>query len=334
MATAPSRPSKHGSATGGIVAALAYSVISIAIMLFNKAVMSKFRFHHSKFLTLFQSALSAGLLVFLKRSGWLPIENLKWDKIKKVAPLSIIFISYVVISLAALSGVNLPMFSALRRTTIVFVMVVEYWLQKKIPSQGVRLAAGIMVAGAILASLRDFTFDLKSYVLLFITNLVSSLYTVNISKIRMETGLSSFSLLYYNCVISIPFLLALNLITNEFWQVAHYPQLGNPIFLMIFMSSLFLAFMLNITTYLSTTLNSPVTQCFIGEAKNAVAFIISFFVFDDYIYDHWNMLGLVISLFGSAVYAYVTFQAKQRSTHVESPTPPVTPRVVKSPELV
>ena len=55
--------------------------------------------------------------------GWAKLAPFSISTAKKVAMLSFIFIIYVVISLIALSRVNVPMFTALRRLTVVFVMV-------------------------------------------------------------------------------------------------------------------------------------------------------------------------------------------------------------------
>ncbi len=104
---------------------LCYGVISIAITLFNKAVLSTYEFPHAKTLTLVQSLITAAMLHCLRRFGFVTFEDFKLDVAKKVFPLAAIFLFYVVISLSALGAVNIPMFTALRRTTILFVLLFE-----------------------------------------------------------------------------------------------------------------------------------------------------------------------------------------------------------------
>ena len=64
----------------------------------------------------------------MKRAGLIDFPAFNFATARKVAPLSFVFIAYVVISLISLGRVNVPMFTALRRLTIVFVMIEEYFL--------------------------------------------------------------------------------------------------------------------------------------------------------------------------------------------------------------
>lgn len=59
---------------------------------------------------------------------YIDYPSFDWGVARKVAPLSFVFIAYVVISLISLGRVNVPMFTALRRVTVVFVMVEEHYL--------------------------------------------------------------------------------------------------------------------------------------------------------------------------------------------------------------
>jgi hypothetical protein len=69
-------------------------------------------------LTLLQGLTTIVCLQAMKARGWADFPSFNWDVAKKVAPLSFVFISYVVISLFALERVNVPMFTALRRLTV------------------------------------------------------------------------------------------------------------------------------------------------------------------------------------------------------------------------
>ena len=64
----------------------------------------------------------------MKRLGLIDFPAFNFATARKVAPLSFVFIAYVVVSLISLGRVNVPMFTALRRLTIVFVMIEEYFL--------------------------------------------------------------------------------------------------------------------------------------------------------------------------------------------------------------
>jgi drug/metabolite transporter (DMT)-like permease len=125
----------------------------------------------------------------------------------KVAPLSFVFIAYVIVSLVSLGRVNVPMFTALRRLTIVFVMVEEFFFLGVTPSRKVVLTVLLMIVGAAIAAWKDLTYDPVSYGYLFLTNLFTSLYTVFINKVRADTGLNLFAMMYYNNITTMPALL-------------------------------------------------------------------------------------------------------------------------------
>jgi hypothetical protein len=68
---------------------------------------------------------------------------------------------------------------------------------------------------------------------------------------------------------------------------------------------------LNLSTFYCTTLNSARTQTVVGQIKNFFAFLLGLVLFDDYIYEPINFLGLWVGFGGSVWYAWVTYKDKQ-----------------------
>jgi solute carrier family 35 protein len=300
----------------GAAAALGYSAVSIAITLFNKAVLSTYGFPYPKILTLCQSAATIILLWALSRVGTIKLAPLNMAMARRVFPLSIVFISYVVVSLAALGAVNIPMFTALRRTTILFVMAGEFYLLNKWPSSRVQVTTAIMVLGAIIAAMKDLTFDMTSYTLVFLTNVSTAGYMVLIKKVKDDTKLDVFSLLMYNNLNTFPFLFLVALVSGELGGVMEFEYLTDTGFIFMFTSSVLMAFFLNLLAYFSTTLNSPLTQTVVGQLKNFVAFLLGLVLFADYVYDPVNMFGLIVGFVGGVLYGVVSFQEKAAKSPV------------------
>jgi hypothetical protein len=149
----------------GAAAAWSYAFISIAITLFNKAVLSSYSYDAPMTLTLLQGVVTVVCLEFMKWRGWVEYPDFSWRMAWRVAPLSFVFIAYVVVSLISLGKVNVPMFTALRRVTIVFVMVEEYFLLGITPSRSVVNTVVVMCLGAALAGWNDLTFDLVRWLM-------------------------------------------------------------------------------------------------------------------------------------------------------------------------
>ena len=231
----------------------------------------------------------------------------------QVAPLSFVFISYVVVSLISLGRVNVPMFTALRRLTILFVIAEEWFLLNIVPSRRVFATVAVMFIGAGIAAWRDLSFDPVSYFYLFLTNLFTSLYTVYINVVRKDTGLNLFAMTYYMNVSSMPVLLLVAWWTGDLAAALKFRHYRSIVFQVNFQASIVLAFILNLSTFYCTSLNSARTQTVVGQLKNFFAFLLGLLLFDDYIYDPINFAGLWVGFAGSVWYAYVTAAEKKGS---------------------
>ena len=304
------------------VAIVAYGFISIAITLFNKAVLSSYNFPYAKTLTLFQSITTLLCLSFLKQFNLVKFEPLTLETAVKVFPLSVVFLFYVVISLSALGAINLPMFTALRRTTILLVLLGEYYFLSKYPSRKTLIATAVMTLGAIVAAYKDLTFDPYSYFLIALTNISTAGYTVAIAHVKKATNLSVFGMLYYNTVLTLPFLVAFLMVSGEFDAVSKFPDLFDPGFLFFFLSSALMAFALNLATFFATALNSPLAVNVCGQIKNFGAFLLGLVLFDDYLYDPVNMFGLCLGFYGALLYGHWSYQESLATKVVEAAKAP------------
>ena len=118
-------------------------------------MLSTYSFDSTMTLTLLQGLVTVICLEGLKRCGYIDYPSFDWSVARKVAPLSFVFIAYVVISLISLGRVNVPMFTALRRITVVFVMIEEYYLLGITPGRRVLNSVAVMCIGAGIAAWKD-----------------------------------------------------------------------------------------------------------------------------------------------------------------------------------
>ena len=172
-----------------------------------QAVLSTYKFDSSMTLTLLQGFVTVVCLQVMKRLKYIDFPAFDWGTARKVAPLSFVFIAYVVISLISLGRVNVPMFTALRRVTVVFVMIEEYYLLGEcrvvysavapplhtilttefscvfhhvahtgiLPSRAVINSVGVMCLGAAIAAWKDLSFDIvRTYLIVVYIDRVRS----------------------------------------------------------------------------------------------------------------------------------------------------------------
>ncbi len=82
-----------------------------------------------------------------------------------------------------------------------------------------------------------------------------------------------------------------------------------------------MAFFLNILTFFATALNSPLAVTVTGQLKNFFAFLLGLMLFDDYIYEPINMLGLVIGFLGGVLFAHWSYRESTAAKSAKDSAP-------------
>jgi solute carrier family 35 protein len=245
-----------------------------------------------------------------------------------VIPLSFFFFAMVVTGLGALRYVNVPMFGAIRRLTTLIVILGEGLILHKQYPKDEAWSVYLMVLGAFIAGLGDLTFHLLGYILCLLNCVVTAGYLVYIAKIKNETLLDTFGMMFYNNLLSIPFVLVAVVFT-ELEDILAYPLWQDFGFLICFLMSSLQAFLLNYFIFLCSTANSPLTTSVTGQIKNIFTTVIGLFLFGDVQFSVLLSLGLLIATLASMWYTHIKYQqqvqqekAKQASyptSHIITP---------------
>jgi len=265
----------------------------------------------SNFLLLFQLLFSTSALLLLKTIRLADFPFWNFNLAKKVFPVSFWFMINIVVSMLGLKEINIPMFSTLRRLTVIPIMLSEYILLNKVSSWPKQQAVFILVLGTIIAGSTDLTFNAKGYFWIMIYCITTALFLVYQKK--HGQNLNAFGLLYYNNIISLPFIVFLVWIGDEFDGAIKYPN-STWGFRFAFFLSTITAFLLNYSIFLCVKYNSPLTTSIVGHLKSIVVTLGSLFLFDDIIYSFWNIVGLIISLIASIIYTHLEFEERGKET--------------------
>jgi len=303
---------KRGFMTGtlakceGLIAALSYSVSSVSIIIFNKTIFSTFSFKSPVVVCLVHMTISLTLVVMLKAAGTIDYDDFELRIFWKMVPLSVCFVSNILLGLWGTKLISIPMFTTLRRLTAFFIIIGSYFKTGDCPSAFVALAVSLLISGAVVAAYNDLYFEAVAYSVVFLNNAATAGY-LHITK-DVKEEVSKFGLLFYNCIISIPILYILAIVSEEFTYVASFEHLNNLIFQIFFLCGGVMAFALNITTAWCTQTNSPLTTCITGQTKNILTTILGALIFDDFAYNNLIALGIGISIVGSFFYAYIKYR--------------------------
>lgn len=299
-----------------------YGMTSVSITFFNKAIFSVYHFRFPCLVTLLQILVCICSLSMARIFGNLKLPDINMQLSRQVFPLAFIWWLYVVTGIAALRYLTIPMFSTLRKSTALIVLILETTLLRKQAKPSIWLAILVMVSGGFIAGVTDLSFSAMGYTLVGICCVATALYLVLIVRVSNTSKLGTFALLYYNNMLALPLMLTyLLLFTNELQQVTSYPYLYDIQFWMFFVLSAAQATLLNIAIFLCTKLNSPLATTVTGQMKDFVTVGFGFFVFGDVKVSIPNLTGLFISMFGSALYSLIKLLAATSKPNEDTSLP-------------
>ncbi|XP_047325552.1 UDP-N-acetylglucosamine transporter UGNT1 [Impatiens glandulifera] len=304
----------------GAFASISYMSCAVLLVLFNKAALSSYSFPCANVITLCQMISSNAFLFLLRRSklisfsggetfdnnmGFVPLKTLI-----RTSPIAFSYLLYMLATMESIRGVNVPMYTTLRRTTVIFTMAVEYTLAGQRYSTSIFGSVALIIFGAFIAGVRDLSFDSYGYSIVFLSNVTTALYLATISRIGKSSGLNTFGLMWCNGIICGPILLFWTFVRGDLETTMNFQYLFSPGFMVVLLLSCVLAFFLNYSIFLNTTLNSALTQTICGNLKDFFTIGLGWMLFGGLPFDFFNVVGQVLGFVGSGLYAYYKLVGK------------------------
>ena len=201
----PSDDSMTSSKPQGLdraIAAVFYGVTSLAVIFTNKSIMTGYNFPFFDFLAGVQFLATILILSFLVLLKKVDIPVLNYTIFKEVFPISMMFLGNVICGLGSTRSLNLPMFTALRRFSILMTMIAEYVILNNFPSNPIIVSVLLMVGGALIAAAYDLSFNAWGYFLVFLNNAFTTLNGVYLKKASMSGKCNKMGILFYNSFFS------------------------------------------------------------------------------------------------------------------------------------
>ncbi|CAG09576.1 unnamed protein product, partial [Tetraodon nigroviridis] len=238
---------------------------------------------------------------------------------------------------AARVSSSLPMFTVLRKFTILMTMVLEVYIlrletsdptilqaalkhldgldsdvlfsRKRFPK---RLVYSVMaiVLGAMVAACSDLAFDVQGYTFILLNDAFTAASNVYTKKNLGTEGLGKYGVLFYNAlIIIVPTALA-SAFTGDLHKAVEFADWVKAPFVFSFLMSCFMGFVLMYSIVLCSYYNSALTTTIVGALKNVAVAYIGIFVGGDYLFSWLNFIGLSICMSGGLAYSFFTFSAK------------------------
>ncbi|KAJ1365007.1 UDP-sugar transporter sqv-7 [Parelaphostrongylus tenuis] len=242
---------------------------------------------------------------------------------RKIMPLPVLFVVNLVSGLGGTQIINLPMFTVLRRFSILMTMVLEYYILGVSATRAVRIAVGLMIAGSIIAAIFDLTFDLWGYTLILLNDICTAALGVYTKQKLDAKELGKYGLMFYNSLFMlIPTLLLISYTGDANQAIIFMLSVEmTPSVWICFFVSCVCGFILNYSLVLCTHFNSALTTTCVGPIKNLFVTYVGMFSSGDYIFQWTNFIGINVSVMGSILYTYVTFRTKSVSQKLVTVVP-------------
>lgn len=301
--------------------ALFYAVCSLFITIVNKSVLTSYVFPSFKIVALGQLVTTVVVLYTAKKMGLIQFPNYHRNIFFELLPLPFIYLGNMIFGLGGTKELSLPMFTMLRRFSILMTMIAEYYVLHIVPNRSVKITVGMMIGGAVIAALNDLGYNFQGYVFVLLNNFltaVNGVYTKK--KLDPKKEMGKYGLMFYSSLFMLPVTLLFIFCSDDYAKVTEYEYLWDVWFQIQFLLSCCMGFVLNYSIMLCTQYNSALTTTIIGCLKNILLTYLGMFIGGDYVYSVNNFMGINISIVGSILYTIVTFKPapvkKQPSTSV------------------
>jgi len=206
-----------------LVAGLSYCTMSTAMVLLNKHALSSFHFECPNSLLLFQCALAAALIKACEAVGLVSLERLSWRIVREWIPANFLFVAMIWTSFYALKYLNVAMVTVLKNLTNLVTICGDYALHGRKYPAGVWLALLLMTVSAVAGASTDMTFNLTGYSWQVANCLATAAYSLYLRTVMDKVqvlcgktgGFDECSMVWYNNLLSIPFVSVLVLAFRE-----------------------------------------------------------------------------------------------------------------------
>ncbi|XP_031484940.1 probable sugar phosphate/phosphate translocator At3g11320 [Nymphaea colorata] len=285
---------------------------NIGVLLLNKYLLSNYGFRFPIFLTMCHM-MACSLLCYVAVAWFkmVPMQTIRSRvQFMKIAALSAIFCTSVVSGNVSLKYLPVSFNQAVGATTPFFTAVFAYIMTVKREAWLTYVTLIPVVTGVIIASGGEPSFHLFGFIMCIGATAARALKSVLQGILLSSEGekLNSMNLLLYMAPIAVVLLLPATLFMEPNvlgMTVALARQDVKIVWYLLFNSSL--AYFVNLTNFLVTKHTSALTLQVLGNAKGAVAVVVSIMLFRNPV-SVTGMLGYTLTVIGVVLYS----EAKKR----------------------
>lgn len=295
----PPLPGIHTS----IVAGACYCLASISMVLLNKVALSSFQFHSPNALLFFQCMLAVALVQACKLAGLVKVEPLTIQVARIWLPVNVIFVGMIGTSFYALQNLNVGMLTVLKNLTNIFTLGGDRLFYGRTYKLNVWGCVALMLLSAVSGAATDLSFSAVGYFWQILNCLFTAAYSLYMrsamDRVSEHTTdgkrLGEFTMVFYNNLLSLPFILVMMMVTGEAWGMWQEADLKNDIFLIVAGLSGLIGFSISFTSLWFLRTTTPSIYSLVGSLNKVPLAVIGLLAFNV----PWTVPNLVSILVGT-----------------------------------
>ncbi|XP_050431003.1 GDP-fucose transporter 1-like [Adelges cooleyi] len=292
-----------------------YWIVSIVVVFINKALLSsqEFDINVPLFIAWFQCLVSALIcftfsilsIVFPKIIRFPRGNPLQWQTIKKVTPLTILFILMLSTNNYCLKFLGVTFYYVGRSLTTVFNVILSYLILGEKTSMSCLVCCFVITSGFILGIDQENlagSFSAVGTVFGVLSSFSMACYSIQINRLLPDLNNQIWLLTYYNNVYAT--VLFLPLLTLEAKEISDYSKLMSRNFVLLMIVGGVCALLVSYVTALQVQVTSPLTHNISGTAKACFQTVLASYVYHEWKSTLWWLSNIIV-LGGSAAYTVV-----------------------------
>lgn len=291
-----------------------YWIVSITLVFLNKSIMSPgFSIDSPILFTWMQTLISAFLCftcsIFGSWSIFPPFEY-KLSTAKQVLPFTIVFMCMILANNYCLRHVQVSFYQVARSMTIVFNLMLTYFLRGEHPSRSSIAACLIVVIGYILGCEGEIQVSAHGVLFGLLGSLCVAVYSMHVKRILPVVDNNSWRLLTYNNInASLLFPLLISLEPTSIKLIFQSDQWSNVNMWLIVVCSGAFGFLINIASFAQIRATSALTHNVSGTAKAGVQTALAYCMAGN-VWTSRGLIGLCLVLIGSCLYCWTRHNSK------------------------
>ncbi|KAH9253977.1 hypothetical protein BASA81_008101 [Batrachochytrium salamandrivorans] len=199
-----------------VASSIFYSVMSIAMILANKLILTTYQFDFPNVLLLLQCVMSLGLVFLGSQLGVLHVvDKIEKDKLLQWLPVNVFFLLMLLSGFYSLKYMSVPMFMVFKNTNNVLVTIGDWFLFDQPVTGLIVWSLVLLIIATLLSAKEDLEYTYEGYIWTAVNMVSSTGYLLYLRYAMNRTRLTQIGMVVHNNFLSVPLILAADFVSKQ-----------------------------------------------------------------------------------------------------------------------